>query len=72
VEEITTIGVDLAKHVFQVHVASASGAVLLRKKLRREKVLSFFAEQPRCRVVMEACASAHHWARAIGELGRSG
>jgi transposase len=68
-EEVTTIGLDLAKHVFQVHGASASGAVLLRKKLRRGKVLSFFAGQPHCRVAMEACASAHHWARAIGELG---
>jgi transposase len=69
VEEVTTIGLDLAKHVFQAHGASASGATLLRRRLRREKVLSFFAEQPRCRVAMEACASAHHWARAIGELG---
>jgi len=69
VEEVNTIGLDLAKHVFQAHGASASGAVVFRKKLRREQVLSFFAGQPRCRVAMEACASAHHWARAIGELG---
>jgi hypothetical protein len=69
VEEVGTIGLDLAKHVFQAHGASASGAVLFRKKLRREQVLTFFAGQPRCRVAMEACASAHHWARAIGELG---
>jgi transposase len=68
-EEITTIGLDLAKHVFQAHGESASGAVLFRRKFRREKVLSFFAELPRCRVAMEACAGAHHWARAIGELG---
>ena len=68
-EEVSTIGLDLAEHVFQVHGASAAGAVLLRKRLRREKVLSFFAGQPRCRVAMEACASAHYWARAIGELG---
>ena len=68
-EEVSTIGLDLAKHVFQAHGASASGAVVFRKKLRREQVLSFFAGQPRCRVAMEACASAHHWARAIGELG---
>jgi transposase len=53
----------------QAHGASASGTVLFRKKLRREQVLSFFAGQPRCRVAMEACASAHYWARAIGELG---
>ncbi len=67
--EVSTIGLDLAKHVFQVHGASASGAVVVRKKLRREQVLTFFAGQPGCRVAMEACASAHHWARAIGELG---
>jgi len=69
VEEVSTIGLDLAKHVFQAHGASASGAVLFRKKLRREQVLTFFGGQPRCLVAMEACASAHHWARAIGELG---
>jgi transposase len=68
-EEVSTIGLDLAKHVFQAHGASASGAVVFRKKLRREQVLSFFASQPRCRVAMEACASAHYWARAIGDLG---
>ena len=68
-EEVSTIGLDLAKHVFQAHGASASGAVLFRKKLRREQVLTFFAGQPRCLVAMEACASSHHWARAIGELG---
>ena len=68
-EEVSTIGLDLAKHVFQAHGASASGAVLFRKKLRREQVLAFLAGQPRCLVAMEACASAHHWGRAIGELG---
>ncbi len=68
-EEVYTIGLDVAKHVFQAHGASASGAVVFRKRLRREQVLSFFASQPRCRVAMEACASAHHWARAIGGLG---
>jgi transposase len=69
VEEVSTIGLDLAKHVFQAHGASASGAVLFRKRLRREQVLSFFARQPRCRVAMEACASGHYWARAISALG---
>ncbi len=58
-EEVSTIGLDLAKHVFQAHGASASGAVVFRKRLRREQVLSFFASQPRCCVAMEACASAH-------------
>jgi transposase len=69
VEEVSTIVLDLAKHVFQAHRASASGAVLFRKRLRREQVLRFFASQPRCRVAMEACASGHYWARAISDLG---
>ena len=68
-EESITIGLDLAKRVFQAHGASGSGVVLFRKKLRREQVLTFFASQSRCRVAMEACASAHHWGRAIAQLG---
>ena len=67
--EVTTIGVDLAKNVFQVHGASASGTVAFRKKLRRDKMLSFFAAQSRCVVAMEACASAHYWARELERLG---
>jgi transposase len=69
VGEVTTIGLDLAKHIFQAHGADASGGVDFRKKLRREQVLAFFAGQPRCLVAMEACAGAHHWAREIGALG---
>src|ERR687889_750647 len=69
--EVSTIGEDLAKSVFQVHGADASGAVLFRKKLRRHQVLTFFAAQPRCTVAMEACGSAHHWAREIGRLGHT-
>lgn len=67
--EISTIGLDLAKNVFQAHGADAAGAVVFRKQLRRAKVLSFFAKQPACLVAMEACAGAHHWAREIGKLG---
>jgi transposase len=67
--EVSTIGMDLAKNVFQVHGADASGAVLFRKKLRRHQVLTFFAGQKPCTVAMEACGSAHHWAREIGRLG---
>jgi transposase len=63
--------VDLAKSVFQVHGADASGAVLFRRKLRRHQVLTFFAAQPSCTVAMEACGSAHHWAREIGKLGHT-
>lgn len=58
----STIGLDLAKQVFQVHGADATGAVVFRKRLRRTAVLQFFASQAPCRVAMEACASSHYWA----------
>ena len=60
--EITTIGVDLAKHVFQVHGVDAEGATVLRKQLRRGQVLAFFSKLPPCIVGLEACATAHYWA----------
>src|SRR5918998_2479847 len=69
VGEVSTIGLDLAKAVFQAHGADPSGAVVFRKKLRRGPLLAFFAGQPRCLVAMEACASAHYWAREIAALG---
>ena len=69
--EVGIIGLDLAKNVFQAHGAGADGSVVFRRKLARVQVLKFFAEQPRCTVAMEACASAHHWARAIAELGHA-
>ncbi len=69
--EVSTIGVDLAKSVFQVHGADASGAVVFRKKLRRSQVLSFLAGQRPCTVAMEACSSSHHWAREISTLGHA-
>jgi transposase len=69
VGEVSTIGLDLAKLVFQAHGADASGGVVFRKKLRRDQVLAFFAGQPRCVVAMEACAGAHHWARELAALG---
>jgi transposase len=72
VEEASIVALDLAKSVFQAHAADASGAVLLRKKLRRSQVLAFFSAQPRCTVAMEACGSAHHWAREISKLGHHG
>jgi transposase len=62
---------DLAKSVFQVHGADASGAVLFRRKLRRHQLLTFFAAQRPCTVAMEACASSHYWAREIGRLGHT-
>ena len=67
--EVSTIGLDLAKSVFQAHGADASGAVIFRKKLRREQVLAFFARQPRCLVAMEACGGGGFWAREIARLG---
>jgi transposase len=67
--EVTTIGLDLAKHVFQVHGIDAKGAVVLRKQLRRSQVLLFFSRLARCVVGMEACATAHYWARELGALG---
>jgi transposase len=67
--EVSTIGLDLAKMVFQAHGADASGGVVFRKTLRRAKVLDFFREQPRCLVAMEACGGAHYWAREFARLG---
>ena len=68
-QEVVTAGLDLAKNVFQVHAIGADGAVLIRRKLRRTEVIRFFAELPRCLVGMEACASAHHWARELMAIG---
>jgi transposase len=68
-EQVALIGIDLAKRVFQVHGASATGKVLFRKKLTREKLLPFIAEQFPCTVAVEACATAHHWGREIQKLG---
>src|SRR4029079_17404814 len=67
--EITTIGLDLAKHVFQVHGIDAQGTTVLRKRLRRGQVLAFFSRIPRCVVGLEACATSHYWARELGALG---
>ena len=67
--EITTIGLDLAKHVFQVHGADALGRAVLRQKLRRHQVLAFFSQLEPCVVAMEACGGAHFWGREIGRLG---
>lgn len=69
--EITIVGLDLAKRVFQVHGATTDGGVALRKKLSRGQVLAFFADLPPCVVAMEACATAHYWAREIGALGHT-
>ena len=67
--EVTTIGLDLAKHVFQVHGVDAAGECVLRKQLRRGQVVAFFATLPRCLVGLEACATAHYWARELQAVG---
>src|ERR1700716_2628025 len=67
--DITTIGLDLAKNVFQLHAVDEAGSVVMRKRLRRGQVLAFFARIPPCLVGMEACATAHHWARELIALG---
>ncbi len=67
--EITTVGLDLAKNVFQANRADTSGSAVLRKKLRRDQVLAFFAQLPACVVAMEPCGGAHFWGREIGKLG---
>ena len=69
--EVTIIGLDIAKSVFQAHGADASGSVVFRKKLSRGRLLAFFAAQPACVVAMEACAGAHHWGRELMKLGHS-
>jgi len=67
--DITTIGLDLAKSVFQVHAVDEMGSVVMRKRLRRSQVLAFFAEIPPCLIGLEACATAHYWARELIALG---
>lgn len=68
---VTTIGVDLAKNTFQLHGVDAHGKIVLRRTLRRDQVVTFFANLPECLVGMEACASPAYWARAIEECGHT-
>jgi len=68
-KEITTIGLDLAKSVFQLHGVDADGTVVLRRQLRRAQMLVFFSRLPPCLIGMEACGGAHHWARELMRLG---
>jgi len=67
--QVTTIGLDIAKNVFQVHGIDAAEKVVVRKQLRRSQVLAFFKALPPCLVGMEACATAHYWARELRKLG---
>jgi len=70
-QTITTIGLDIAKSVFQVHCVDAEGKVILRRQLKRRYVLAFFQKLPPCLVGIEACASAHHWSRELQALGHT-
>jgi transposase len=69
--EVSTIGLDIAKSVFQVHGVDADGAVVIRKRISRAKVLEFFAALPSCLVGVEACPSAHYWSRKLQALGHT-
>jgi len=66
---ITRIGLDLAKAVFQVHAVDAAGAELDKRAIRRGKPIAYFAALPPCTIGMEACGTAHHWARQLEALG---
>ncbi len=68
---VTAVGIDLAKNVFQVHAVDARGKVVLRKQLRRAQVAGFFSNMPPCLIGMEACASAHHWGRTFERFGHT-
>jgi transposase len=68
---ITTVGIDLAKNVFQVHAVDGRGKVVARKQLKRGEMSRFFANLPPCLIGMEACASAHHWGRTLERLGHT-
>ena len=69
--QISVIGLDIAKQVFQVHAADAAGRTVAQLKLRRAQVLDYFRALPPCLVGLEACATAHYWARQLGALGHS-
>lgn len=70
-EKIITVGLDLAKSIFQVHGIADDGSIVVRRALRRSQVLDFFRSIDPCRVGIEACASSHYWANAIGQLGHT-
>ncbi len=70
--QITTIGLDLSKSIFQIHGVGEDGALVLMKRLRRKQMEPFFAKLPACLIGIEACATAHHWARVLVGLGHAG
>ena len=68
-QAITTLGLDIAKSVFQIHGVDAEGNVIFRRQLKRRYVLAFFEKLPPCLVGIEACASSHHWSRELQAIG---
>jgi transposase len=68
-DQAVTIGLDIAKSVFQIHGVDESGAVVVRRQVRRAQLLPFFAKLPACLIGIEACATGHHWARELIKLG---
>src|SRR5918911_105803 len=70
-QTVTTVGLDIAKSVFQVHGVDAAGQVVIRRQLKRRYVLAFFQKLPRCLVGIEACASSHYWSRELQTLGHT-
>ena len=70
-QTVTTIGLDIAKSVFQVHGVDANGQVVIRRRLKRRYILAFFQKLPPCLVCIEACASSHHWSREFQALGQT-
>src|SRR5438105_15361797 len=70
-QTITTIGLDIAKSVFQIHGIDAKGKVIVRRQLKRRHVLAFFQKLPPCLVGIEACASSHHWSRELQAVGHT-
>ena len=70
-QAVTTIGLDIAKSVFQVHGVDAEGNVLIRRQLKRRYVLAFFQKLSPCLVGIEACATSHHWSRELTALGHN-
>ena len=67
--QVTTIGLDIAKSIFQLHGVDVAGRSVLRRRLSRSRVLEFFGKLPRCLIGLEACASSHYWARELIKLG---
>jgi transposase len=69
VDQISTVGIDLAKNILQVHAVDAAGRVVLQKAFKRAQLVSFFQKLPACLIGLEACSSAHHWGRVLTQFG---